>query len=47
MEGPPASERFAFVGGGNVGESVRDGVEVDAKWQYKRVFDGSVGCKPV
>ena len=35
VEGPPPSERFAFVGGGDVGESVRNGVEVDAKRQYK------------
>ena len=35
VEGSPASERFAFVGGGDVGESVRNGVEVDAKRQYK------------
>ena len=35
MEGTPASERFAFVRGGDVGKSVRDGVKVDAKWQHK------------
>ena len=34
MESSPPSERAAAAGSNDVGDTVRDGVGVDAKWQH-------------
>ena len=47
MEIPPSSERVAAAWGDNVRDSVRDGVEMDAKRQHQRVCEEAFGRKSV
>ena len=40
VEGPQPSERVTTTGGDDGRRSIRDGVGVDGKWKYQRIYQG-------
>lgn len=46
VEVPPTSECPTVNRGGDVKESVRDGISLDVQREYQRIRQGSPGCEP-